>query len=131
MDVAKQESKPVDLEDYENNQSTKTNTSWNNINTNRGSPGQDREGIFEDLIDLDPCSKLEGLSDSATQFDEIQDVWISNFYESIHIISNLVDEYNYIAMVSTASFVLGNVSRMSILDSSAWLASYKIYQNPF
>ena len=48
-----------------------------------------------DPKDSNPKAKQDDNSDQA-----IKDVWLSNFFSAMENISCLVDEYNYVAMVS-------------------------------
>ena len=102
MDGVKKDSGPgfphPDPDERDTYKSTKLDSSWTDNNTNRNteanSDGYNEGGDFE------ISCRLEGLDEKEYSFTDIQDVWISNFYESMHIISTLVDEYNYISIVS-------------------------------
>lgn len=73
-------------------------------NSNQRPPGPLLSNIEEQkAIHLDPDRETLALineKSSEMDHDAIKDVWLSNFFESMEQVASLVDEYNYISMVS-------------------------------
>lgn len=59
--------------------------------------------MVDGLTKGEPDLEISALQDSTTSMNSealIKDVWLSNFFSAMDHISKLVDQYNYISMVS-------------------------------